>query len=91
MSPRGWRAMARGAQRARAALNRPDLSRQTAGAEDTPAPAVADASTLQPRLVRDVCDRSGDIGSHHVWADGSTVGEFCVCSKRKKFFVEDSR
>lgn len=40
-----------------------------------------------------VCDRSGDAGSRHVWAEGATVGDWCLCGKRKRFppFPEQER
>jgi hypothetical protein len=38
-----------------------------------------------------VCDASADIGSRHVWRDGATVGEFCLCGKRKRLLDKDSR
>lgn len=91
MSPRGWRAMARGAQRARAALNRPmlpDVEAVSLGVD-----RATGQETLIPGLRHApiVCDVSADVGSVHVWRDGATLGEFCLCGKRKKFLVSDSR
>lgn len=32
-----------------------------------------------------VCDRSGDAGTKHYWPEGATVGDWCLCGKRKRF------
>ena len=44
-----------------------------------PAPVVAAA------VAERVCDRSGDAGSIHYWPEGATVGDWCLCGKRKRF------
>jgi hypothetical protein len=53
--------------------------------DPTPAPARVDAPAAP------TCDGSGDAGSRHVWADGSVVGDWCLCGKRKRLtpFPED--
>jgi len=88
--PRGWRARQTERQGARAALNRPTLP-------DVEAVSLGvDRATGQETLVpglrhaRDVCDRSADAGSRHVWKDGAAVGDWCLCGKRKRLLAKDS-
>jgi hypothetical protein len=49
-------------------------------------PDVGGQPTVElPEPVTPTCDRSGDAGSKHVWPDGSVVGDWCLCGKRKRF------
>ena len=47
------------------------------------APRQAPAAVATPSAP--VCDRSGDVGTFHVWAEGAVVGDFCKCGKRRRF------
>jgi hypothetical protein len=84
MRRRGPRNQAGAVARGRAAMQRPDLTKHLEAQDLVVPTSPAAPSTPAPRLVRDVCDRSGDIGSHHVWRDGATIGDRCLCGKRTR-------
>ncbi len=60
-----------------------DEGRGVPQAEDAPAPIERAR----------VCDRSGDLGSRHYWAADATVGDWCLCGRRRRLtaFGEDDR
>jgi hypothetical protein len=69
---RNWTSIRAGMSRAfQEGMARPDDPKaQPVSVPEPPAPA---------------CDRSGDIGSKHIWLEGAQVGDWCLCGKRKKF------
>lgn len=48
---------------------------------DPPAPVAV--APPEPKAAP-VCDRSGDAGTRHYWHEGATVGDWCLCGKRKR-------
>jgi hypothetical protein len=50
---------------------------------DPPKPAPAAPAAQKPPK----CDRSGDIGSVHIFRDGAKHGDFCLCGKRTKYVI----
>lgn len=65
-------------QRSRRRLNAPRIDVSTI----TLPPAPVAGRTAAPRPP--VCDRSGDIGSKHIWREGAQHGDLCLCGKRSK-------
>jgi hypothetical protein len=85
MRRRGPRNQAGAVARGRAAMQRPDLTKHLSLPFESRLDVIATSTgKTTVETVVPVCDRSGDIGSHHVWRDGATVGDRCLCGKRKR-------
>lgn len=50
-----------------------------AAPDETPQPKPAPPVEQPPQ-----CDKSCDVGSHHIYRDGAKHGDWCLCGKRMK-------
>lgn len=64
------------------------MQRQVLNAPRMREPLTPDPEPVAVAVVADAapsCDRSADAGTKHYWPDGASIGDFCLCGKRRRF------